>query len=139
MRLCNRMFIYYVSDKCPARQILTGDVETMLRSFVATLLIKDFDMLLTEDGDESVEPEKRKTYQYLQCVALLSFDSYDRRTADSNEATRKMTERYGYNAAVVERVRNVLEARRVISITEGGRVKISAGLFSEFIRQKNGI
>ena len=38
----------------------------------------------------------------------------------------------------IERTKNLLEARRVISITSGGRVKINTGLFVEFMLQKNG-
>ncbi len=139
MRLCNRMFEYYTDPKkCSRSQIYASDVDAMTREFIGDLLLMDFDILLVEDGDETEEPEKRKTYQYLRCAAFCSVYSFDGRTADSSEISRELKENYGYDDYVIESVRNLLERRRVISITQGGRVKINVGLFPEFILQKNG-
>ena len=139
MRLCNQQFQYYVDPvKCPRSQLIVNDVDAMTREFINKLLLQDFDILLVEDGDEAEDPEKRKTYQYLKCVSTLSAQSYDGRTADSSQVARELERCSGYDASTIERIRNLLEARRVISVTHGGRIKINAGLFSEFILQKNG-
>ena len=116
-----------------------GDVNSMVRDYTGELLLSDFDILLMEDGDDAMEAEKRITYRYLKTAALLSLSSYDRRTADSSEITRELTRNYDYTTEEIEKARNILEARRVISNTNGGRVKINTGLFSEFIIQKNGL
>lgn len=140
MRLCNKMFMYYTDpQKCFRTQLLISDVNAMVQEYTGELLLSDFDILLMEDGDDAVEAEKRITYHYLKCVALLSLSSYDKRTADSAEVTRGLIRDYGYTIAEIEKTRNILEARRVISITNGGRVKINTGLFSEYIQQKNGL
>lgn len=140
MRLCNKMFIYYTdSEKCPRTQLLLSDVNTMVQAYTGELLLSDFDILLREDGDDTVEAETRMTYRYLKCAALLSLESYDKRTADSGEITRELVRGFDYTIADIEKTRNILEARRVISITNGGRVKINTGLFSEYILQKNGL
>lgn len=140
MRLCNKMFIYYTDpEKCPRTQLLLSDVNAMVQEYTGELLLSDFDILLREDGDDTVEAEKRITYRYLKCAALLSLASYDRRTADSSEITRELSCDFGYTIAQIEKTRNILETRRVISITNGGRVKINTGLFSEYIQQKNGL
>lgn len=138
MRLCNKMCDYYLSDACTHSQLLVGDVEVMLDGFVDELLLTDFDILLVEDGDDAEDPEKRKTYQFLKCAAFLSVDSYDGRTADNNQISRQLGEEYGWSDEKIEKTRNLLEARRVISITSGGRVKINTGLFVEFMLRKNG-
>lgn len=138
MRLCNKMFDYYLSDACTHSQLLVSDVEAMLDGFVDELLLTDFDILLVEDGDDAEDPEKRKTYQFLKCAAFLSEDSYDGRTADNNQISRQLAEEYGWSEEKIEKTRNLLEARRVISITSGGRVKINTGLFLKFILRKNG-
>lgn len=138
MRLCNKMFDYYLSDDCMHSQLLVGDVETMLDKFVDELLLTDFDILLVEDGDDAEDPEKRMTYQFLKCAAFLSIGSYDGRTADNNQISRQLLDEYGWSDEKIEKTRNLLEARRVISITSGGRVKINTGLFLEFILRKNG-
>ena len=140
MRLCNQMFLYYTDPKkCPRTQLLLSDVNAMVQEYTGELLLSDFEILLREDGDDTKEAEERITYHYLKCAALLSLASYDRRTADSGEITRELTRSFGYTIAEVEKTRNTLEARRVISITNGGRVKINTGLFSEYIQQKNGL
>lgn len=140
MRLCNKMFMYYTDpEKCPGTQLLISDVNAMVQEYTGELLLSDFDILLMEDGDDAVEAEKRITYHYLKCAALLSLSSYDKRTADSSEITRGLIRDFGYAIAEIEKTRNILEARRVISITNGGRVKINTGLFSEYIQQKNGL
>ena len=140
MRLCNKMFMYYTdSQKCPRTQLLLSDVNIMVQEYIGELLLSDFDILLMEDGDDAVEAEKRITYRYLKCAALLSFASYDKRTADSSEITRDLNRSFNYTIEQIEKARNILEARRVISITNGGRVKINTGLFSEYIQQKNGL
>lgn len=139
MRLCNKMFMYYTdAEKCPRTQLLLSDVNAMVQEYTGELLLSDFDILLREDGDETVEAEKRMTYLYLKCAALLSLASYDKQTADSGEITRELV-RGGCAVAEIEKTRNILEARRVISITNGGRVRINTGLFSEYIQQKNGL
>lgn len=140
MRLCNKMFEYYTDpQKCPRTQLLISDVNAMVREYTGELLLSDFDILLMEDGDDAVEAENRITYHYLKCAALLSLSSYDKRTADSSEVTRGLMRDFGYTIAEIEKTRNILEARRVISITNGGRVKINTGLFCEYIQQKNGL
>lgn len=140
MRLCNKMFMYYTDpEKCPRTQLLLSDVNTMVQDYTGELLLSDFDILLREDGDDTVEAEKRITYHYLKCAALRSLTSYDKRTADSSEITRELSREYAYAIEEIEKTRNILEARRVISITNGGRVKINTGLFSEYIQQKNGL
>ncbi len=140
MRLCNKMFMYYTDkEKCPRTQLLLSDVNAMVQEYTGELLLSDFDILLMEDGDDAVDAEKRITYHYLKNAALLSLASYDKRTADSSEITRGLTRDFGYAIAEIEKTRNILEARRVISITNGGRVKINTGLFSEYIQQKNGL
>lgn len=140
MRLCNKMFMYYTDpQKCPRTQLLLSDVKNMAQEYTGELLLSDFDILLMEDGDDTVEAEKRSTYHYLKCAALLSISSYDKRTADSGEITRELTRVYGYSHSEIEKTRNILDARRVISITNGGRVKINTGLFSAYIQQKNGL
>lgn len=140
MRLCSKMFIYYTDpQKCPRTQLLSSDVNAMLQEYIDELLLSDFDILLMEDGDDAVEVEKRLTYRYLKCAALLSLSSYDKRTADSGEITRELSNSFDCTVAQIEMTRNILEARRVISITNGGRVKINTGLFSEYIQQKNGL
>lgn len=139
MRLCSEMFMYYTDpQKCPRTQLLISDVKAMVQEYIDELLLSDFDILLREDGDETKDAENRITYNYLKCAALLSLSSYDKRTADSSEITRGLTRDYGYSIAEIEKTRNILEARRVISISNGGRVKINTGLFSEYIQQKNG-
>lgn len=138
MRLCDKMFNYYLSDRCMHSQLLISDVEAMLDEFVDELLLTDFDILLVEDGDDAEDPETRKTYQFLKCAAFLSSDSYDGRTADNNQIGRELLEEYRWSNEEVEKTRNLLETRRVISITSGGRVKINTGLFLEFILRKNG-
>ena len=133
------MFMYYTDpEKCPRTQLLLGDVNAMVQEYTGELLLSDFDILLREDGDDTVEAEERLTYNYLKRVALLSLSSYDKRTADSSEITRELTRSFNYSIADIEKTRNTLEARRVISITNGGRVKINTGLFAEYIQQKNG-
>lgn len=140
MRLCNKMFMYYIDkEKCPRTQLLLSDVNAMVQEYTGELLLSDFDILLMEDGDDAVDAEKRITYHYLKNAALLSLASYDKRTADSSEITRGLTRDFGYAIAEIEKTRNILEARRVISITNGGRVKINTGLFAEYIQQKNGL
>ena len=140
MRLCNEMFMYYTDkEKCPRTQLLLSDVNAMVQEYTGELLLSDFDILLMEDGDDAVDAEKRITYHYLKSAALLSLASYDKRTADSSEITRGLTRDFGYTISEIEKTRNILEARRVISITNGGRVKINTGLFSEYIQQKNGL
>lgn len=140
MRLCNQMFLYFTNpNKCARTQLLLSDVNSMVRDYTGELLLSDFDILLMEDGDDAMEAEKRITYRYLKTAALLSLSSYDRRTADSSEITRELTRNYDYTTEEIEKARNILEARRVISNTNGGRVKINTGLFSEFIIQKNGL
>lgn len=140
MRLCNQMFIYYENpNKCPGTQILLSDVNAMVQEYTGELLLSEFDILLIEDGDDTAEAEKRITYRYLKSAALLSLSSYDRRTADNGEITRELSRDFGYSIAEIEKTRNILEARRVISIAGGGRVKINTGLFSEYIQQKNGL
>ena len=140
MRLCNKMFIYYTDPlKCPRTQLLVSDVNAMVQEYTGELLLSDFDILLMEDGDDTVEAEKRITYHYLKCAALLSISSYDKRTADSSEITSTLSRDYGYSTSEIDKTRNILEARRVISITNGGRVKINTGLFSVYIQQKNGL
>ncbi len=140
MRLCNKMFIYYTDlQKCPRTQLLLSDVNVMVQEYIGELLLSDFDILLMEDGDDAVEAEKRITYRYLKRAALLSFASYDKRTADGSEITRDLSRSFNYTIEQIEKARNILEARRVISITNGGRVKINTGLFSEYIQQKNGL
>lgn len=140
MRLCNKMFMYYTdSQKCPRTQLLLSDVKAMVQEYTSELLLSDFDILLMEDGDDTMEAEKRSTYHFLKCAALLSISSYDKRTADSGEITRELARVYGYSNSEIEKTRNILEARRVISITNGGRVKINTGLFSAYIQQKNGL
>ncbi len=54
------------------------------------------------------------------------------------EINRKLTEEQGYSTEEIEADQESAEARRVISITSGGRVKINTGLFVEFMLQKNG-
>jgi len=133
------MFMYYTDPlKCAGTQLLLSDVNAMVQEYTGELLLSAFDTLLTEDGDDVIEPEKRNTYHYLKCAALLSASSYDKRTADSGEITRELSREYGYSISEIEKTRNILEARRVISITNGGRVKINTGLFSAYIQQKNG-
>lgn len=140
MRLCNKMFMYYTDpQKCLRTQLLLSDVKAMAQEYTGELLLSDFDILLMEDGDDTVEAEKRSTYHYLKCAALLSISSYDKRTADSGEITRELTRVYGYSHSEIEKTRNILDARRVISITNGGRVRINTGLFSAYIQQKNGL
>ncbi len=140
MRLCNKMFMYYIDkEKCPRTQLLLSDVNAMVQEYTGELLLSDFDILLMEDGDDAVDAEKRITYHYLKNAALLSLASYDKRTADSSEITRGLARDFGYAIAEIEKTRNILEARRVISITNGGRVKINTGLFAEYIQQKNGL
>lgn len=138
MRLCSQMFAYFVSDRCPRSRILVSDVEEMVRQFIRELLLTDFDILLVEDGDSVEDPESRKTYQYLKSAAFATVKSFDQRTSDMKEINRKLTEEQGYSTEEIERTKNLLEARRVISITSGGRVKINTGLFVEFMLQKNG-
>ncbi|MDO4345168.1 MAG: ATP-binding protein [Eubacteriales bacterium] len=138
MRLCDRMFDYYQSDRCTHTQLLAGDVEAMLEEFVNDLLMTDFDILMIEDGDDPGDPEQRDTYQFLKSAAFLAADSFDGRTADNNEISRKLFEEYGWRDERIEKIRNRLEARRVISITSGGRVKINTGLFLEYILRKSG-
>lgn len=140
MRLCSKMFMYYTDPiKCPRTQILISDVNAMVQEYTSELLLSDFDILLMEDGDDAIEVEKRITYRFLKCAALLSLSSYDKRTADSSEITRELSNNFDYTVARIEMTRNVLEARRIISITNGGRVRINTGLFSEYIQQKNGL
>ena len=138
MRLCSQMFAYFVSDRCPRSRILVSDVEEMVRQFIRELLLTDFDILLVEDGDSVEDPESRKMYQYLKSAAFATVKSFDQRTSDMKEINRKLTEEQGYSTEEIERTKNLLEARRVISITSGGRVKINTGLFVEFMLQKNG-
>ena len=134
------MFMYYTDrEKCPRTQLLISDVNAMVQEYTGELLLSDFDILLMEDGDDAVEAEKRITYHYLKCAALLSLSSYDKRTADNSEITRALIRDHDYSIEEIEKTRNILEARRVISITNGGRVKINTGLFSEYIQQKNGL
>ena len=132
------MFAYFVSDRCPRSRILVSDVEEMVRQFIRELLLTDFDILLVEDGDSVEDPESRKTYQYPKSAAFATVKSFDQRTSDMKEINRKLTEEQGYSTEEIERTKNLLEARRVISITSGGRVKINTGLFVEFMLQKNG-
>lgn len=140
MRLCNRVFQYYTNEKkCSHTQLVLRDVINVIQEYIDDLLLSDFDILMLEDGDETIEAEERKTYHYLKTVALLSVASYDKRTADSSEITRELIQNYNYSTEEVEKTRNILEARRVISITNGGRVKINTGLFAEYIIQKNGM
>ncbi len=140
MKLCNRMFMYYKDPKkCPGTDILPRDVDAMLRDYINELLLTDFDILVREDGDNIGKMEDLTTYHYLKSAALLSFASNDRRTADSAEITRSLVRDYGYSAADIDKTRNILEARRVISVTNGGRVKINTWLLAEYIQQKNGL
>jgi hypothetical protein len=140
MRLCDQIFRYYTNEeKCVHTQLVLKDVITTVQEYIDDLLLSDFDILMLEDGDETVEAEKRKTYHYLKTVALLSVAAYDKRTADSSEVTRELAQNYDYFVEEIEKTRNILEARRVISITNGGRVKINTGLFAEYIIQKNGM
>lgn len=141
MRLCDKMFRYYTDpEKCPGTQLLLSDVNAMVQEYIGELSLPDFDVLLREDGDDPGELESRITYQYLRSAAQLSLASYDKRTADSGEITRELSrEPFRYSPAEIEKTRNILEARRVISIEAGGRVKINTGLFSEYILQKNGL
>lgn len=140
MRLCNKMFVYFTDpQKCARSQLLLSDVNAMVREYTSELLLSDFDILLMEDGDDAMEAEKRSTYHYLKTAALLSLSSFDKRTADSSEITRELSRDFNYTMDQIEKTRNILEARRVISITNGGRVKINTALFSEYIYQKNGL
>lgn len=140
MRLCNKMFIYFTDpQKCARTQLLLSDVSAMVQGYTSELLLSDFDILLMEDGDDAMEAEKRSTYHYLKTAALLSLSSFDKRTADSSEITRELSRDFNYTIDQIEKTRNILEARRVISITNGGRVKINTALFSEYIYQKNGL
>lgn len=149
VRLCSQMFDYYVSGSCTRSQLLVSDVDTMVRNFINEILLSYFDILLVEDGDEVEDAEMRFTYQYLKCAAFLSADSLDGRTADINQIKDKLkdqledqlkdqAEKLETLRDDIEKTRNLLEARRVISITSGGRVKINTGLFREYILQKNG-
>jgi len=102
-------------------------------------MLNDFDILLVEDGDEIEEPVKRKTYRYLKTVSdLAKANPYDGRTVDINQIAHELKKLYQWDGAVIEEVQILLEARRVISITSGGRVKIITGLFQEYINHKNG-
>ena len=138
MRLCNKMFDYYLSDTCQNDQLVERDVDNMLNKFIDELLLQDFDILLVEDGDKIEAPEERKTYEYLKVAAVQALKSYDRRAADRLQIDRALTEDYFWSNEQIEKITNLLEARRVISIQAGGRVKINAGLFIEYIDRKLG-
>ena len=139
MKLCDKIFDYYTDkDKCPDTQLVRADVAKAVQEYTGELLLSDFDILMLEDGDDPAEAEQRIIYHFLKTAALLSVSAYDKRTADSGEITRELVRNYNHSVEEIERTRNILEARRVISITGGGRVKINTGLFKEFVVQKNG-
>ncbi len=138
MRLCNRMFNYFVGGKCRHSRILETDVNDMIREYISELSLDDFDILLNEDGDALGSFENRLTYKYLKRTAILAKRSTDCRTADIGKIASDLTELENIDSQVVESTRTLLEGRRVISITTGGRVRINTGLFIEFIWQREG-
>ena len=138
MKLCDRMFMYYKDPKkCPGTNIFRSDVDAMLRDYINELQPASFDILMREDGDDMGETVDLITYHYLRSAAFLSFASNDRGKADSSAITRSLVRDYGYSIAEIDKTRSILDARHVISITSGGRVKINTGLLSEYFQQKN--
>ncbi len=140
MRLCDRMFRYYTNrSKCPHTQLLLRDVEAMVQEYTGEMTtLDDFDILLREDGDALGALEELATTRYLTKVVHLAHQAYDHRTADVAELTEAL-KMDGMSEAEIEKTRILLEARGVITISDGGRVKINTWLFAAYIQQKYGL
>ncbi|MCM1441002.1 MAG: ATP-binding protein, partial [Roseburia sp.] len=128
MKLCNEMFLYYLrSDRS---RIMERDVDKMLEEFLKNLDVNEFDMLLSEDGDDIGALNGLATFKYLKYAAQVSYHT-NNRDCDVDLQCPELSEEEN------QEVREVLLERRVISV-RNARIHINAGLFVEFIHDRYG-
>ncbi len=132
--LCNEMFNHYIT--LPSDKIVKSDVDKMAESLVSKMEYADFDILLMEDGDERDVYENLDTFKYLKAVAEASFNTVDN-TCEYNLVCTALEDDPADSKRNSEEIRNLLESRRVLTVTNG-RIKINAGIFAEFIKRKYG-
>lgn len=143
MKLCDRMFRYFVEKK-EGNYIDKADVDLMLKSYLRSLKTSDFDMLLTEDGDEANLDYEKPSYIYLRHISRESWKN-NNHDCDSETVCTELVSKCGLpqeelqSAAEIEsaKMREILFDRKVISVSNG-RIRIIMWLFAEFLKFKDG-
>ena len=127
MKLCNEMFIHFISTDYP--RIIHYDVRKMLSKYLAVLdTATTFDIMVIEDGDTATFFENLPTYRYLKFVALQSLHS-NNRDCDINMVCPELGEEQS------REIRETLIMRKVLTASNG-RIKICTELFLEYVRYK---
>lgn len=143
MKLCDRMFRYFVEKK-EENYIDMDDVDLMLKSYLRILKTTDFDMLLTEDGDEPIPDYKKPSYIYLRHVSRESWKN-NNHDCDSETVCTELVSEQGLSTEELQtaariksaEMRETLFDRKVISVSSG-RIRIIMWLFAEFLKFKDG-
>lgn len=127
MKLCNEMFLHFISTDYP--KIIHSDVNKMLEKYLDQLdPSTTFDIMVIEDGDVAEFFDNLPTYRYLKAVALQSLN-YNNQDCDFNFTAEGLSLEENYN------IRDTLLMRKVL-IAGNGRIKIVTKLFLEYVRHK---
>ena len=131
MRLCK--YVYEVFKKSSYRHITKKLVDMAADELVSDSDVVLFDILLTEDNDDTCQPQFRDTYRFLESAAECAINA-GRRSASADDVDLAVRTKYGESFNRVE-VRDLLERRGVISF-ENSVITIKPRLFVEYIRKR---
>jgi hypothetical protein len=136
MKLCDRMFDLFV-DQEEKSQLIDADVNKMLEAYLQDqdgLNADTFDMLLTEDGEETAPDEEKPSYIYLKHIVSQSLHE-NNHDCDFNTVCPEL-EQMARGKSI--ETREILLDRRVLSMGNG-RIRLNMWLFAEYIRYKYGM